>query len=353
MNYSEVFQLYDVHEPLRYEIKKSNHGDNDYRVSIFAQWPDRKLVIKLADNDFTNAERIEGWVKTIEEYLLSGYYCPRIIKNRNDQYSETVLLKDRVCLVYAEEFSKYKTAEAFSKSEITRNNFYIFLDDVIRSIGIIGAKHLKTVDFPSGYSILEKFAPSDLCDEVMQESLRFKKVMDESLPQYKNTFQKIWNLFMANKKKLEEVYHLLPTSVFQADLNYTNILLDDKKSFVGMLDFNLCGRDTVVNYLFREIMMEYDCYGNIIFYSQEANDKNTRLFLSKIRLVADIYSFSELEKNTAILVYRYLKPFWWRPAHEIEKIKDNEQKVAQILKWVENELTRTDIDFSEFMEKKS
>jgi len=32
--------------------------------------------------------------------------------------------------------------------------------------------------------------------------------------------------------------HRLPTSVFQADLNPTNLLVDDKGAFAGVFDFN-------------------------------------------------------------------------------------------------------------------
>lgn len=169
--------------------------------------------------------------------------------------------------------------------------------------------------------------------------------MEESLPQWKNRFDKIWTAFEENRKELEKVYPLLPVSVFQADLNHSNILLDDDKNFVGMLDFNLCGRDTVLNHLFREILLEYDICKNDIFYSKEANDRTTELFLSKVRLVAEAYPFSELEKSAAVLVYRYLRPFWWRPSHEIEKVKDDAEKVCRIFEWVENELARTDLVF--------
>ncbi|MDE6925940.1 MAG: hypothetical protein K2P59_11885 [Acetatifactor sp.] len=169
--------------------------------------------------------------------------------------------------------------------------------------------------------------------------------MEESLPQWKNRFDKIWTAFEENRKELEKVYPLLPVSVFQADLNHSNILLDDDKNFVGMLDFNLCGRDTVLNHLFREILLEYDICKNDIFYSKEPNDRTTELFLSKVRLVAEAYPFSELEKSAAVLVYRYLRPFWWRPSHEIEKVKDDAEKVCRIFEWVENELARTDLVF--------
>lgn len=352
MEYIEALHLYDELAPLKYETKETSRGDNDYRVHIFAEWPDKKIVIKITDNDFTTIERVQSWAKTIEAYLSVGYYCPRIIKNVHGDYAANISLNGRTYCIYAEEFSKYKTAEAFPKSDITTNGSYIFLDDVLKSIGVIGAKHLETADFPSTCCILEKFAPSDPCDEIMQESLNFKKVVEKSLPKHKERFDKIWNLFLENKSKLEEVYRFLPTSTFQGDLNHTNILLDDSKNFVGMLDFNLSGRDTIVNHLFTEIMIECDCCGYDVFYSKEANEKTIKLFLSKIRLIADIYEFSEMEINTAILIYRYLKPFWWRPAHEIENVKDDEQKVLQIFEWVENELTRTDIDFSSVMRKR-
>ena len=57
-----------------------------------------------------------------------------------------------------------------------------------------------------------------------------------------------------NRKELEALYHKLPFSVFQADLNDTNVLLDKEGSFVGIYDFNPAGRDEFLNYLFREII---------------------------------------------------------------------------------------------------
>ncbi|MCM1542716.1 MAG: hypothetical protein NC121_15835 [Blautia sp.] len=343
MNGTEIFALYDIQQPLGYEVKDTSREEEDHRKAILAEWPDRKIVIKITDNAFTTPERVHGWAETMEAYIASGYYCPRIIRNRKGAYTADILVDGRKCLVYAEEFSRYKTADSFPKSEITRGGLHTFSDDALRTIGVIGAKHLDTAAFPSGFCILETFSPLDPCDEVMEESLHFKKVVDEFLPQWTDRFARIWNLFEENKKELEKIYPSLPVSVFQGDLNDTNILLDDHGNFVGMLDFNLCGRDTVLNYLFREILLEYDIHGNDIFYSQKANEETTALFLSKVRLAGETYPFSEAEKNAAPLVYRYLRPFWWRPSHEIKQVKDDARKVRCIFEWVENELTRTDI----------
>ena len=50
------------------------------------------------------------------------------------------------------------------------------------------------------------------------------------------------------------MYSALPFSCFQGDLNESNILLDENGRFAGLLDFNLCGREPVLNYAVREAL---------------------------------------------------------------------------------------------------
>lgn len=327
MFYSEVLNLYSQEKNPAVEVKETSRGANDYRIALFVQFSNRRLVIKITDNDFTTSERVEGWERVIKEYLSAGFYCPKIVKNKNGDYTQTVSINGRNCLVYAEEFSKYKTAEQFEPSEIKRDGEYIFLDDAIRSIGVIGSKHLKTVAFPSGMCIFEKFSPSDPCDEVMENALLFKQAAEGFSPEQKRNFEKLWMLYIENQKKLEAVYPRLPVSVFQADLNPTNILLNEDKQFVGMLDFNLCGRDTVLNYMFRELMCSSHFGKKKILYSKEESDKATEMFLSSLRIAAKTYAFSKAEKDAAMLLYRYLRPFWWS-GQEAEQVKGEPQKVS-------------------------
>ena len=39
MEYLDVFHLYDELVPYKYEAKNISHGENDYRVAIFTEWP--------------------------------------------------------------------------------------------------------------------------------------------------------------------------------------------------------------------------------------------------------------------------------------------------------------------------
>lgn len=352
MELNEIFLLYSNSLPLTCEIKDTGHGEMDFRQAIFAKWQDQKLVIKIAGNDFTTPHRVQCWHDTAKAYRSFGFYCPAFIKNRNGHYAEEIEYSSQKCVVFAEEFSVYKTAEQYAEKDYKPGGRYVYHDDIIRFIGTIGLKRLQTADFPSGICVLEKFAPSDPCDEVMETALDFKKMIEERFPQYHDRFQQIWDSFMRNKEKLAKVYSKLPTSVFQADLNHTNVLLDSDLRFAGLLDFNLCGYDSVLNCLFRESFtnfkdVPYDNENNM-FYSEERNEKALRSFYDNIRIIKETYAFSQLERETAILLYRYLRPFWWQPFHALSQDTTDAERAAKILTWIEREQQR-EIDFDALM----
>ena len=354
MNFTELFLLYSDHQPLHWEYKDTSHGEDDLRCTVFAQWEERKLAIKITCNDFTSPHRVEVWQKTAAAYLAMGYYCPQIVASRNGNFAETVEYEGRQCVVYAEEFSRYKAADQFEEKQIIQNGRNIYHDSALRFLCTVGAARLDLADFPSGLCILERFCPSDPCDEVMECALEFKEIIEKQFPEYRKRFQQIWDSFLANRDALGQIYGQLPASVFQADLNPTNILLDDDLRFVGVLDFNLCGRDAVLNVLFRELWINFDEDSldkrkNNMYYAEKNNEAALQSFLHNLMLVKATYSFTELERQAAPLLYRYLRVFWWRPLHALKRDKDDPEKVGAILAWIEKEQAR-EIDFETVMQ---
>lgn len=350
MELCDLFALYSDFPPLGYEIKDTSHGAEDFRQAIFCTWQDKKTVIKITCNDFTTEDKVRAWKKTADAYIEAGYYCPRFLPDGQGRICNTVDYSGKRCVVYAEEYSKYKTAEEFDEGAYMKDGRYIFHDDAIRSIGVIASKHLRTTDTPSGYCIFETFSPSDPCDEELETAEQFRDIVYKDLPGYRERFDRIWKLYMDNRLKLESVYRDLPTSVFQADLHISNILLSDTMDFVGLLDFNLCGRDTLLNYLFREAMGDFDedvpYEGDEKpFYSEESSQKAVDSLLHNISVVKEVYTFSEIEKANAVLVYRYLRPFWWPINSELRNIQQDDAKLNALFNWIEHELTREDIDF--------
>ena len=323
-----VFRLFFEDMPVRFEVRNTSHGGGDFREAVLAEWETgERYVIKLADNDFTFAEKIEAWKRSAEEYVKLGYYCPVIIRSLNGDFP-TVRYKGHSCAAYAEEYSKYRSAEEFYKNDPSNRSY---MDDALIMTAKAAAAGFDFTDYPSGYCLFDTFCPSDATDEVLENALEWKKYAGTLPAEFQPQVQSIWQRWEDNRKKLEIIYAWLPTSVFQADLNPSNILLDGRGKFVGVFDFNLCGKDVLLNYLFREL------------YYYDVND-----ILLVLQKISEYYRFSDAEKEAAPLIYRCVAPLWFTRTDKLKKAGDDMSAVKKCLDETE-ELQTREIDFSSHM----
>lgn len=202
----------------------------------------------------------------------------------------------------------------------------------------IASKYFSYTDHPSGYCLFDTFCPNDKTDEILETAMEWKACADTLPEEFQPQVQRIWKLWTDNRNALEPLYRKLPSSVFQADLNSTNILLDESENFIGVYDFNLCGKEVFLNYLFRET-----CCDNL-------EDELNRIF-ARLKLVSGYYTFSEHEKQAALMLYRCVKPLFYR-ADDLKKIKNDNKAVAEFLDETEFYLTK-DIDFKACMNVRS
>ena len=54
----EIARLFREEEPVNITVKNSNHGEEDFREALFVEYEDEKIVIKLAENGFTDEEHL-------------------------------------------------------------------------------------------------------------------------------------------------------------------------------------------------------------------------------------------------------------------------------------------------------
>ena len=157
-------------------------------------------------------------------------------------------------------------------------------------------------------------------------------------------------LFFKRQSELRAVYHRLPTSCFQADLNDSNILLDENNHFAGLIDFNLCGREPILNYAVREalwavsdrrLLGEKD--SRLYFYDRQLDNLRISLFLENMGYIQETYSFTPLEREVFPILFRYLNAFWWFHLDELRLINGDEVKIAQLFDWLELQMNRNDI----------
>ena len=108
-DFIQIFKLFFDDEPIEIESKNTSHGESDFReVILYKCNSGKKYAIKLADNSFTFADKIEMWRRCAEEYRNYGYYCPSIIRSKSDNFP-FVSYKGHNCIVYAEEYSVYRS----------------------------------------------------------------------------------------------------------------------------------------------------------------------------------------------------------------------------------------------------
>ena len=328
----EIFALFFDGEPVSVQTIDTSHGEEDFRMTFFVKTDSGgRYVLKLADNDFTFPEKIAVWQRTAEEYRRLGYYCPEIFRDRTGSFPIVEYAGHR-CAAYAEEFAPYRSAEDRSAEDCGQSAapYETYQEEVWRMTARIAAQYFDYSKYPSAYCLFETFCPSDKTDEVLENALAWKKAADTLPGEFREQAGRIWQMWNDNRNALEKIYKTLPASVFQADLNPSNILLDDAGRFIGIYDFNLCGREVFLNYLMREI-------------------HDVRAICEALKTASGYYHFSDAEKNAALMLYRCLKPLWYIRVEELKEAGNDRMAIKAALDESEHMLT-DQIDFRKYME---
>jgi hypothetical protein len=220
----------------------------------------------------------------------------------------------------------------------------------MRSLGKVASAKLNILDWASAYCLLEPFCAPDTTDEGTECAIAFVDYIRENLPAYSQRAESLLELYYKRQDELRAIYHLLPTSCFQADLNDSNILLDGDNKFVGLIDFNLCGKEPILNYAVREALWgisDNRLFGEqdsrLYFYDKELDNLRINLFLENISYIQETYKFSSFEREVFPVLFRYINSFWWFHIDELKMIRDDERKLNQLFNWLERQMTRDDI----------
>ncbi|MBR4724149.1 MAG: hypothetical protein IK071_00005, partial [Lachnospiraceae bacterium] len=110
MEAKEVVGLFSRETPKDIVIKNTSHGDDDFRETLLVDLGGERIVIKLSSNGFTDEKHLVLWERIAKEYRDLGYYCPQFIRAADGTFP-TVSYKDRECIVWGEEYSKYRSAD--------------------------------------------------------------------------------------------------------------------------------------------------------------------------------------------------------------------------------------------------
>jgi len=341
MDKKEIALLFRKEEPVRITEKESSHGEEDFRLALFVEYPDEKLVIKLAGNSFTDEEHLTAWMTMAEKYKELGYYCPQFIKALDGTFPR-VSYENHDCIAYAEEYSKYRSAtelaeDTFKETGLITDHYYTYLEAVVRMNARVAAMHYDFTELPSAYAMFELFCAEDEVDETMENALNWKKEADKLPEKFKEQAERIWSGWEKAREELKEIYDELPTSVFQADINESNVLLDEEGNFKGVYDFNIGGKEVFVNLICREAPY-------VGMRDWTIPDAFAECIKKVLQFSAKDYEFNELEKKAVPLLYKCIRPLYFLSTEQLQQAGDDEEKIQKCLDDAEWELNR-EIDF--------
>ncbi len=332
-----TIKLFHNNKPDTVEIKEIRNSVADSRWIIFIAFNDEKYVIKIASNGFTTKERVNGWMKIIEEYKMLGIYSPNLRKSVNGNYCEEAEYNGMPYIIWEEEFAKYPTQDTLDKSiyELPNGKF-VYYYEVLEFLGKVASLKLNNFPYCSGYTRLKPFSSDEETDEITQCVQTLDSLIKEKAPEFTSRWQKILNLFDDNRKKLSEIYNSLPTSVYQSDTIGSNLLLDTDGHFKGVIDYNLAGFDTNINMFISTVFYGYS-------YKKTDNEVITDL-LDALKYIGRYYDFNKHEIAALPYLFKYIFAIEYRRINALKKALGDTNKVKEILDSVERALTNN-IDF--------
>ncbi len=353
MSIEEIIALFHEEKASEYTVKSIRLDKEDCRWILYVSVEQKKYVIKIASNGFTTAERIRGWVDIIADYQKLGYYSPAVLRSLQGNYSEHVLFHDKDCVVWEEEYAKYNLRDSLDQAVYTgENGIYVYHDEVLAFIAKIAEKHFSNFSYPSGWVRFEPFGADETMDEVSACVETFDELVRKKALAFLSRWNRIRLLFEENKQKLCEIYGDLPTSVFQADEAGNNLILDDNGHFLGVIDYNLAGKDVVINRFLSTILFGYSYNRKkttdphmLPELNQETQDSVIEITLETLRKFRKHYTFCEMEAQAAPLLWKYISCIEYTQINALEKYAQDNDKLQQLFDFMEHELTREDINF--------
>ena len=353
---NEMIAFFHTEEPISCKWEDTWTEEDDFRTLINVEYPEGKFVIKAAWN-FTTPERVTGWVEMINNFREMGYYCPMLRKSRGGNYAEVLEIQGKNFVVWEEEFAKYfLPKDVKDKPKTADGKRFAFEEELWEFVAKVGQKHFTNTWGDSLYVRLIP-VPGEKTDEVTECVEKFESLIREKAPKFIERMERVLALFQENKKKLEQVYFSLPTSVFQADTWDDNVLLDEEGHFRGILDYNLSGKDTMINMAFeagwygsRGVQWPEKDENTVSGMNRKDRDAWLASFMVALREFRKYYDFSEAEIEAMTLLYRYIL-IYYDVNETVEKHIDEEKKLNQIFDFLEDEFTRDDIDFRSAMLK--
>lgn len=273
----------------------TSHGEDDKRYNYII---DNKYVLKISNSVAITETFLEDIARLIERYTSIGVYCPNIIRNIIGNLTYEFIQEGIKYTCYMEEYAFYNFYKGGEFID------YKFKKTVIKHIGEL-ARNFTNVDLSTTRSMwsLIELCPFDIDIDEKQENLDnlIKKLKEKG---YNKLASKLVDDNIKARNKIEFSLNELPRCVYQGDLNFSNILVDDNNKFVGIIDFNMFGTEVNINCFLNETMYYLTIED---FKTLTANEIYNKMKTMQNNMMVNILSSYTLTDTENLLLEEYRK----------------------------------------------
>ena len=268
----------------------TTHDALDVRLNYII---DKKWVLLFCNAPDMTEKRKGELNRLIGRYRAMGFQCPAFIADDNGRY----LHPWKQFLCYLSEYIDRPLASDIELDDEEQLSF-----QVAENVALF-AETYRDVDLSETmgmYSLFE-LSPFDIPNGMDEKQDNFNKLISLLRSEKEDDLANRLEIRHADIRcKLKAVFRELPRCVFQADENFSNVLIDNAQHFIGFIDFNLAGTEVIVNQLVNLAGFDYDEKQTSPEGAKARLDFAIRDFNDRISRMLRVYHATEKEKQALI-----------------------------------------------------
>ena len=243
-----VLNDYDIYQCGSIQLIDSSRDAEDIRLNYLI---DNRWVLRFCHVSGMTEQRLNDLYRLIERYHAADILCPQFIRDVHGQFLNR--WHQMVCYL-----SEYIDQSIAGDETIPDEEALVF--EVGRSVAGF-AERYRNVDLSETMGMYSLFdlSPFDIPIGIDEKEDNFNQLITVLQETGENQLaDKLTAKHSDIRNKLKAVYRSLPRCVFQGDENFSNVLIDENKHFIGFIDFNLSGTEVIVNQLANLAGFDYD-----------------------------------------------------------------------------------------------
>ena len=279
-----------VGEAEQISLIDTTHSADDIRLNFVI---DKRYVLRFVNAPGLSEQRFAELNRLIGRYNASGLRCPAFLTGTDGRFLHP--WENLTC--YCGEYFDLPLADECS---VELDALY----DEIHDFEAAFAERYRDFDLSETMGMYSLFDldPFDVPEGIDEKQQNFNQLIEKLKSVGAHALaDRLYARHAAVRERLFAIYRTLPRCFVQDDANVSNVLLDERQRFAGLIDFNLAGTEVIVNTFANWAGDDYNLEEKAPIGAQARLDFLLQKYRRDIRRALTIYHATETEKEALVL----------------------------------------------------